>query len=903
MRNWEQYVREQLSLPELTPERESRIARELAAQLEDFYRDAIARGASEAQADAHARAQIRDWPSFAAEVRRADAPNARPRAARWSEKVEDVGYTTSRGWNMLSDFLRDMRYASRQLAKSPGFTAVAVLTLAFGIGANSAIFSVVNAVLLRPLPFSEPETLVRVYEVVPQYGTFSVAPANFFDWREQNTAFERIAIYNTGSVSYSEGEIPERIVNALVSWDTFDLLRAQPMLGRTFTAEEDTPGKNNVIILSYGMWQRLFGGDRNVLGRTVKLNNAMSTIIGVMPSGFYFPTRDTQFWSPIAINRSNATRGGHYLGVIARLNNHVSVEQAGAEMKAIAARLAQQYPANNAGESAEVITLHEQVVGDVRPALLTLLAAVGLVVLIACGNVANLLLVRASVRQKEIAVRTALGAGRRRLMLQMLAESTVLALAGGALGLLLAYAAIKPLQTLSAGSVPRVEDVAIDASVLVFTLALALLTGIVFGLVPAWQASRANLSEVLKEGGRTSASSGSRWLRNALVMAEVALSLVLLVGASLLLRSFAKLTNVDPGFRSENVLAFRVALPRASYPQAQNQIAFYDGLIQRLESSPQVLSAGMTQTLPMRGNYTLGFLIDGRPPLPPAEQPSANYRAISPRYFETLGIPLLRGRTFTERDAAGAPQVAIVDDAFVRRHFPNEDPLGRSIDIGNGTDGFYEIVGVVGDVHHSGLDATAEPTMYAPYAQDNFTGMWMLVRTSGEPVQLAGAARSAVRDLDRSLPAFAMQPLADVVDDSVAQRRFSMLLLALFAAIALFLAAVGLYGVLSYTVSQRTQEIGLRMALGAQHSDLMRMVVGHGMKLALIGIGVGLASAFGLASALTRFVAAQLFDVTPFDTVSYTATALAILAIAALACYLPARRALRVDPLTALRHE
>ncbi|MGH9793339.1 MAG: ABC transporter permease, partial [Candidatus Acidiferrales bacterium] len=590
--------------------------------------------ATDAQADAHARAQVRDWPSFAAALRRADALHARPRADRWSEEIEDATCKRSKGWNMFADFLRDTRYAIRQLAKNPGFTAVAVLTLAFGIGANSAIFSVVNGVLLRPLPYPDPDSLVRVYEVVPQYGTFAVAPANFFDWREQNTVFERIAMYNTSSVSYSEGEIPERIVNATVSWDTFDLLRAQPMLGRTFTAEEDAPGKNNVIILSYGMWQRLFGGDRSVLGRAVKLNNAMSTIIGVMPSGFYFPTRDAQLWSPIAINRANATRGGHYLGVIARLNKGVPVEQAGAEMKAIATRLAQQYPASNAGESAEVMTLHEQVVGDVRPALLTLLAAVGLVVLIACGNVANLLLVRASVRQKEIAVRTALGAGRRRLMLQMLAESTVLALAGGALGLLLAYAAIKPLQTLSAGSVPRVEDVAIDGSVLAFTLALALFTGVVFGFVPAWQASRANLSEVLKEGGRASASSGSRWLRNTLVVAEVALSLVLLVGASLLLRSFAKLTNVDPGFRAENVLAFRVALPRASYPQPQNQIAFYDGLLRKLESLPQVTSAGMTQTLPLQGHYSLSFLQQGRPPLPPAEQPSANYRAISPRYFE-----------------------------------------------------------------------------------------------------------------------------------------------------------------------------------------------------------------------------------------------------------------------------
>ena len=897
MRNWEAFVRSRLTLPGLTPERESRIVRELAAQLDDFYREARARGASEAEADAHACRQIGDWDRMAQDVWLADRPHARPRIDRLADRIEGAAETRRGGWKVMADLLRDMRYAVRQLAKAPGFTVVTVLTLALGIGATSAIFSVVNGVLLQPLPYPDPDGLVRVHEVVPQYGRFSVAPANFLDWRKQNSVFERIAAYAAGSTTLAGTEGPERVLNAAVSWDTFELLKVSPVLGRSFTEEEEMPGKANVIVLSQGAWQRRFGGDPSILGRTVNVSGAPATIVGVMPAGFYFPTRDAELWMPLTINPANPPRGAHFLGVLARRKPGISTDQAQAEMKTIAERLAVQYPASNANESAEVVLLHEQIVGAIRPALMTLFAAVVVVVLIACANVANLLLVRASVREKEIAIRAAIGAGRRRLVLQMLAESLVLSLAAGGLGLLLAYLAIPSIQTLSAGSIPRVLDVAIDLRVLAFAFITSLAVGIVFGLAPAWQVTRTTLGGVLKEGGRGSSSSGGRWLRSGLLILEVALSIVLLVGATLLLRSFARLTSVDPGFRPEGVLTFRIALPQPSYPQPHNRVAFYDTLLNKLEALPQVTSAGMVQAFPMRGDYSLSFAIQGRPPSKPGEGPSANHRVASPGYFATLGIPLLRGRTFTDRDSENAPMVAVIDEAFATRHFPNEDPIGRGLDIGNGTDGFYEIVGIVGNVHHEGLDSDPLPTMYVPYRQDIFSGMWLVARTNGDPAQLTSTVRQTVREIDPALPAFSISPLENVISDSVAQRRFSMLLLGVFALIALFLAAVGLYGVVAYTVSQRTQEIGVRMAIGADRSDVLKMVVGGGMKLALVGVVIGTAGALAVA----RLVAAMLFDVTPFDPTSYLLTAATLLTIAALACYVPARRAMRVDPVVALR--
>jgi putative ABC transport system permease protein len=741
---------------------------------------------------------------------------------------------------------------------------------------------------------------VRVHEVVPEYGRFSVAPATFLDWRAQSSSFERIATYSGTSGTFAWSDGPERLQGASVSWDLFELLKVPPVVGTSFTADQDKPGANNVILISHGLWERRFGSDPAIAGKPVTLNGTAVTIAGVMPAGFFYPSRQAEFWRPIALNPANATRGGHFLGVIARLKPGVSVSQAGVEMKTISERLAKQYPESSANETAEVVTLHENITATIRPALLTLFAAVGVVVLIACANVANLLLVRASVREKEIAIRTALGAGGGRLAMQMFVESAILGVTGGAIGLLLAFLIIPTIQTLGAGSVPRVADVSIDGRVLAFTLAASLLTGLLFGLAPAWQVSRRGSAAALKEGGRSSTTSGGRWVRSGLLVGEVALSIVLLVGATLLLRSFARITGVDPGFKPEGVLAFQVALPAAKYPGPPQRVAFFDDFLARLGAAPDVRGVGMIQTLPMRGGYVLSFDISGRPKAEPGKELSANHRVVSPGYFQALGIPLLRGRFISEQDREKSPMVAVVDDAFVKRHFPEEDPIGRGIDIGNGTDGFYEIVGVVGNVRTDTLGDAPVPTMYVPYKQDVFSQMWVVARgRTGDPGPVSGSVRQALREIDPALPAFSITPLATVVSDSVAQRRFSMMLLALFAGIALFLAAVGLYGVVSYLVSQRTREIGLRMAMGAAPGNIVRMVLGGGMKLALIGVVIGLTGAF----ALSRYVETLLYDVTPSDPMSYAGTAGILLAVAAVACYVPARRAMRVDPLVALQSE
>jgi putative ABC transport system permease protein len=897
MRDWTAFVRSRLSLPQLAAEREARIIRELAAQLEDFYRDARAHGASEADADAHACAQIGDWTRLARDVARADHRHTRPRLERVANRLERLASASgsrSGALTMLAEILTDMRYGARQLLKAPGFSLVAILTLAVGLGATSAIFSVVYGVMLRPLPYPEAERIVRVIEVLPQYGRFAVAPANFLDWRDRNQVFERIAAYTIGNDTFIGSEGPERLPRALVSWDLFELLGVTPMLGRSFRRDEDVPKQNNVIVISHGMWLRRFGSDPNILGRALNISGAPVTIVGVMPAGFYFAGRTTEFWRPIALEPANATRGGHFLAVIARLKRGVSLQQAESEMRGIATQLAKQYPDTSADESADTVLLQDLIVGPIRPMLLTLFAAVGVLVLIACANVGHLLLVRASVRERELAIRTAMGAGRGRLVRQLLAESLVLALAGGAAGVLLAYLAIAPIQALGATSLPRVADIMLDRNVLAFAFVVTIATGFVFGVVPAWQAARGGVAAVLKESGRSTGARGHR-MRGLLLVAEVALSLVLLVGAALLIRSFARLTSIDPGFAPEHVLSFQVMLPDTAYDNPK-RTAFFDRLLERLRGTPGVQAAGMTQTLPILADHMQSFSIQGRPPAAPGRELSANFRVASPGYFESLSIPIVRGRTITAHDTATSPRIAVIDEAFAQHHFPGEDAIGRGIDIG-GTEGLHEIVGVVRSVRHEGLASPPRPTMYFPYEQIVFSGMVVMVRTQGDPAQFAGTARQLVREIDPALPAFEIAPLANVITQSVAQRRFSMLLLGVFAVVAVFLAAVGLYGVVGYTVSQRTQEIGLRMAIGAQPGDVLRLVLGNGMQLALLGVAIGV----GGALALSRYIATMLFEIDRFDAPSYAATAAVLLAVSALACYVPARRALRVDPLVAMR--
>jgi len=899
MRDWQGFVRARLRVPDLAPEREARIIREVASQLEDFYRDEIARGATEQEADAHAGRQIVDWTRLARDVQRADWPHVQPRVDRIVNALEARPAAKQGGGLMAAYLVRDVRYTIRQLFRAPGFTTVALLTLALGIGATTAVFSVVDGVLLRPLPYPEPDALVRVHEVLPQIGLFSVAPANFFDWRAQNTVFDRLAAYTTASATLIGPDGPERIQGMQVSWDLFPTLRAAPAIGTVFTKDEDQPGGSRVVMLSHGLWLRRFGGDPGVVGTSVTLSGAPTTIVGVMPADFYFPTRSKEFWQPLALDPANATRGGHFLGVVARMKPDVTVEQAQVHMRTVAERLARQYPADSAGESARVVALQEQVVGAIRPALLMLFAAVGVVVLIVCANVANLLLVRASVREKEMAIRAALGASQHRLIVQVLSESLVLAIVGGAFGVLLGYLAIAPIRTLSAGSVPRVADIGLDGRVLAFAAVASMLTGVLFGLAPAWQATRTGVSAVLKQGGRSSSTSGGRWVRSGLLVAEVALSIVLLTGATLLLRSFAKVTNVDPGFNPDGVLAFQVSLPDVAYTKDPQRLGFFDALLVGLESQAGVESAGLVQTLPMQGGYSLSFGLPSRPPYPPGQEPSANYRSVSPHYFAALSIPIVRGRVFTRQDSASSEPVAIVDAAFARVYFPGENPVGQRLRIDNGGGKVSTIVGVVGDVRYGGLDVTAGPTMYQPFGQDVFSTSWVLLRSKGAPAAESATARDVLHHLDASLPAYSMNPLATIVSDSVAQRRFSMLLLGVFAMVALFLAAVGLYGVVAYSVSLRTREIGLRMAIGARPGDVLGMVVGGGMKLALAGVVLGSIAAVLLA----RLVQTMLFDVSPSDPASYALTAVALLVVAAIACYVPARRAMRVDPMVALQTE
>jgi putative ABC transport system permease protein len=933
MRDWTAYVRERLVLDRLSPERSERIVRELAAQLAEFHADALARGLTDDEADAYVRAQVPDWPGLAEDVTRADRPHQRPRVDRLADRIErsvrraasasdpartERGFgvpARERAWEFagakppgffggpmlfFSQLLRDARHATRQLARTPLFTIVAVLTIALGVGATSAVFSVVNGVLLRPLPFHDPSALVRVYETTPQFGRFFVAPATFLDWRNQNTVFERlVAYFSSQSETLTGGGEPERVESASVSWDTFHLLGVAPALGTSFIADHDREDGPPVMLISHGLWQRRFGGDPAIVGRSVSASGNPVTILGVMPADFRFPEPTTEIWRPIAIDPSDALRGAHFLRVAGRLKPGVTIERADAEMKAIAERLALQYPENSANESADVVALHESIVGSVKEMLVTLFVAVGVVLLIACANVANLLLVRGSVRQKEIAIRSALGAGRRRLAAQMLSESLVLAGTGGALGLLLAYLAVAPLQSLSAGSIPRVAEIRIDWQVLLFTLTASLLTGLLFGLAPAWHASATRLSGILKDAGRWSSGSAGRWVRSGLLVAEVAMSIVLLVGATLLLRSFDRLANVDPGFRSEDVLAFQASTPRSRYPEEAQRAMFFETLLDKLAVQPGVKAAGMVQTLPLRGSYSLSFQVMGRPLARESDQPSASHRVVSPGYFSAMGVPLKRGRLFTEQDTATSRLVAVVDESFVRRHFPDEDPIGRGLDIGNGVDVPYEIVGIVGDVSYGTLEAVPTPTMYVPHKQDVFSTMWIVVRTDRNLEGLAGSVKQALREVDDQIPAFAITPLATVVAESVAPQRFAMLLVVVFAGVALVLTAVGLYGVVAYSTSQRTREIGVRLAMGATGGDVLRLVVGGGVRLAMIGILIGLAS----AAALARFVEAMLFEIEPSDPASYAATALLLLAVAAAACYVPARRASRVDPTVALQSE
>jgi len=807
----------------------------------------------------------------------------------------------------METLIKDIRYAIRSLVRYPAFTLIATLTLALGIGANTAIFSVVNALLLRPLPFTEPDKLMQVWEASVKDGQpHDVAYPNFADWRDRNQSFQEIATYSDRTFNLTGDDEPERIQGVMVSTGFFPMLDVKPILGRVFLPEEDHPNKVFSAVISERLWRRRFNSDGQIVGRPIRLNYENFTIVGVVKNIIDVPRvpADTEVWIPISHSSGFDNRRGHYLSVLARLKPSVTREQAQADMNRIAGTLTAQHPDSNTGLGVRLVPLQDQVVGDFKLALQVLLSAVLFVLLIASANVANMLLARAAGRQKEIAIRTALGAGRFRLVRQLLTESLLLSALGGAVGLLLACWGVYLLVAFGPSDLPRLKEITVDGRVLGFTFAIAMLTGIIFGIVPALKASFPDVNEVLKESGRNTAGSvGHRRLRSLLVASEIALSLVLLVGAGLLLKSFHKLEAVSPGFNPQNLLTMRVSLRGPRYQEDAAIVTFYDQLIEKLKASPDVQSVSTRSYLPVALNEdyaNLSFIVEGQPP-DPANRPIAYYNAVSPDLFHTMQIPLLKGRAFDSHDVVKAQKVVIINETLARRYFPGTDPLGKRMTLNDENpkeEDWATIVGVVKDTKQRELSGEPAAEMYLPFAQSPHRSMALMIRTTN-PDTVVNAVRRDIQALDPGVPLYGVRTMENVISESIAAARFRTLLLAIFAAVALILAMIGIYGVMSYAVTQRTQEIGIRMALGARVMDVLKLVVKNGMSLAVIGTIFGLAGAL----AITRLMAALLFGVSPTDFGTFALTTFGLLLVALVACYIPARRATKVDPLVALRYE
>jgi putative ABC transport system permease protein len=806
--------------------------------------------------------------------------------------------------------VRDIKYSLRRLLKSPGFTAVVVLTLALGIGANTAIFSVVNTVLLRPLPYRDPGRLVTIKHFYRSEALNNleapVSAPGFRDYRDKTKSFDAVAVETGWAANLTGTGDPERVPAIRVSGDYFRVFGVAPQLGRAFGRDEDEPGKNKVVVLSDGFWKRIYGGDRSIIGKTMQLNGQSYTILAVMPEGFraFFNGR-ADLWTPLALDPTRFDPKNYTnesLDLTARLKPGVSPTQANAEMRAFAEQVRRLYP-NAVGTkwTLKVRTLDELATGGIRPALLVLLGAVGFVLLIACANVANLLLARVTSRQKEVAIRTALGADRWALVRQLLTESVMLALAGGLLGLGIAYWSVKTLVA-AVPSIPRGSDLGIDPTVMVFTLGLSVLTGLLFGVVPALHTSRASLHDTLKEGGRSgSADVSGRGLQRALVIGEVALALTLLVGAGLLIRSVARLQHVTPGFDPDRLLTFDLSLPNAKYPNDTIRQQFFESMIERVSHVPGVVAVGGTSTMPFSGGWSTGsFGIEGYQQGPNQPSPWGDIRAVTPDFFRAMRIPVTQGRAFATQDTRSSQMVVIIDDEFARKYYRGQNPIGKRVIFTAPPDSMRTIVGVVGHAMHEGLDAKPRIQLYLPYAQlGGIPSMSVAVRTTGDPLLMARPVRDAIHDVDKDMPLSNVQSMDQMLESSLGQRRLSMILLGAFSAIALLLASIGIYGVLAYSVTQRSRELGIRMALGAARGRVLRLVIGQGMVLAVIGIAIGLVGAF----ALTRLLGAQLYSIKATDPATYAGVAFVLAAIAFVATLVPALRATRVDPVVALREE
>lgn len=805
----------------------------------------------------------------------------------------------------MSTFLLDLRYGVRLLTKSPWFLLAAVVTLSLGIGANTAIFSAVNAVLLRPLPFRDPQRVVRLWENNLQKGRTRnpVSPPNFIDWREQNQVFEEVAAYSSWNPNVTGTASAERVQGVQVSVNLFQLLGVNPEAGRSFDAADNQSTDNRVVVISHGLWQRRFASDPNAVNSTLMLNGNSYILVGVMPPDFQFPlgAEKKDLWVPLSFDADDLKgRATRYLSVVARLKPGVTIDQARSEMQSVATQTAEQYPQTNSGWSVTIVPLYEQLVADTRSTLLVMLVAVGFVLLIGCANVANLMLARASGRQREVAVRMAIGASRARIIRQLLTESFLLATIGGGVGAALAFAGIKVIVAAAPDNIPRLKEISMDASMLAFTVAISLFTAFIFGLFPALQASKPDVNGMLKEGGRSMAGGRSALrFRKALVVTEVALALLLLVGAGLMIKSFARLVGVNSGFDARGVLTAQVTLPSYKYENGEQQMAFFKLLVDRVATLPGVQSAAVISYLPLSGsNMDWVFSIEGRAPTDSGEKLFAEYRQISSGYFQAMGIPLLKGRTFSDSDGAGTPKVIIINEAFVRRYFPNEDPLGRHVGFGTKPQ-WREIVGVVADVRHFGLEIEPKAEAYVPHLQDPWPAMALVVRSGSDPAALTGAIRSEVGALDKDQPAYNIRTMESLVSESVAPKRLAMLLFGIFSGVALVLAAVGVFGVMASSVTQRTHEIGIRMALGATPVTILKMIVSQAVGLALLGIVLGLTASI----ALTRFMSSLLYEVSTTDPTVLAGVSLVLTLVMIAASYIPARRATAVDPVTALRYE
>jgi predicted permease len=807
----------------------------------------------------------------------------------------------------MNSIIKDLKFALRGLLKHPAFTAIAVVTLALGIGGSTSIFTVVNAALLRGLPYKSPDRLYHIWEQVPKQ-EFPKREFSYPDYQDyqQNNVFEGLAAYSGGGAILSGQGDPESLNATRVNAAFFSVLGVDPLLGRTFQNGEDNQGGPKVTVLTYALWQRRFGADPNIVGRALTLNGESYTVIGVLPASFQFALRPADLFLPYQPTQNQLTRRFmHGTNLIGRLKSGKTADEAQSELNLIAGRIEQQFNDSHAGVKARVVPLQEEIVGNVRPILLVLLGAVGFVLLIACANVASLLLTRSLARQKEVAIRSALGASRWRVIRQLLTESMMLSVAGGLAGLLIAFwgvpalVAVLPQSQLNA--MPFLKSLNIDASILAFSFGLSLLTGLIFGLAPALQSSKLDLNEALKEGGRqTSAGSGSR-LRSAMVVSEIALAVVLLIGAGLMMKSLLRLLQTNIGFQTENLLTMTVIAPPSKYTDVNQQNNFNDQLRQRVQALPGVASAGTVNILPVNAGNTTRFIIDGDPIPAPGKETEANIRTVSEDYFKTLGVPLLAGRMFDERDTADKPGVVIIGKTIADRMFAGRDPVGRLLKYSSIQGQGDLIVGVVGDVKITGIDEALRPVLYYPFRQNSSTFANLVARTNTDPTALAAAIRSEVRNLEPDAAILNVHTMDEMIAQTPASfmRRFPALLISIFAGIALLLASIGIYGVVSYSVSQQTHYIGVRMALGASPSDILKMILKQGLALALLGVGIGVGAAFGLM----RLLSTLLYQVSATDVSTFAIVTGMLFAVALLACFLPARRATKVDPLVALRYE